>query len=246
MPEFPDLSSTDMLIAIGVATGAGLMRGFAGFGSGMLMAPVFAVLFGPVDTVAMVILLEIVATAQIMPGVRADIQWRFVASMGVVAAVFMPLGSWLLVSADPKLLTRAIAVIVLAFVLVLMTGWRYRGEKRNSVAMGIGAISGAMMAATSLGNPPVMLYMLSGPDGAAVNRANVTAYFALTLSTLLLLMLAGGLVTWGAASRVAVLLPVFLLTAWIGGRLFHGASESLYRFVALAFLFCAGLFGLLS
>ncbi len=31
---------------------AGLMRGFAGFGSGMLKSPVFAILFGPVETVA--------------------------------------------------------------------------------------------------------------------------------------------------------------------------------------------------
>ena len=32
--------------AIGVTFVAGLMRGFAGFGSAMLMAPIFAILFG--------------------------------------------------------------------------------------------------------------------------------------------------------------------------------------------------------
>jgi len=37
---------------------AGLMRGFAGFGSGMLMAPIFAILFGPVEAVTMVAMLN--------------------------------------------------------------------------------------------------------------------------------------------------------------------------------------------
>ncbi|MDH5749890.1 MAG: sulfite exporter TauE/SafE family protein, partial [Rhodospirillales bacterium] len=57
-----------VLIAIAVAAAAGLMRGFAGVGSGMLMAPIFAVLFGPVATVAIIICMEIIVTAQLLPG----------------------------------------------------------------------------------------------------------------------------------------------------------------------------------
>ena len=41
--------------AIGVTLVAGLMRGFAGFGSAMLMAPIFAILFGPADMVVTVV-----------------------------------------------------------------------------------------------------------------------------------------------------------------------------------------------
>ena len=37
--------------AIGVTLLAGLMRGFAGFGSAMLMAPIFAILFGSAEMV---------------------------------------------------------------------------------------------------------------------------------------------------------------------------------------------------
>ncbi len=53
---------------------AGLMRGFAGFGSGMLKSPVFAILFGPVETVAVIILMELVVTVQLMPSVLGDIE----------------------------------------------------------------------------------------------------------------------------------------------------------------------------
>ena len=50
----------EMGIGIAIAAAAGLMRGFAGVGSGMLMAPFFVHLFGPVETVGIIILIEIV------------------------------------------------------------------------------------------------------------------------------------------------------------------------------------------
>ena len=238
------LLTPEFLVALAVALAAGLMRGFAGFGSGMLMAPIFAILFGPVATVGIIILMEICVTAQLLPGTRRDIEWRFIVPMVAVAGLFMPVGSWLLVSVDTGIMTRAIAAIVLLFSIILMTGWRHAGEKRLAAAVGVGAFSGAMMAATSLGNPPVMLYLLSSRDTAATNRANVTGYFAITLTILIAVMAFSGLLSWPTVWRATMLLPVFMLAAWIGSRLFRQSGEALYRRVALAFLFAVGLYGL--
>ena len=240
-----DLLTPDFVVAMVVAAAAGLMRGFAGFGSGMVTAPVFAILFGPVETVAVIILMELVVTVQLMPGVLGDIEWRFVGPMGAIAALFMPLGSWLLVSMDPGVMARAMAAIVVAFAVIVMTGWRYTGERRLLPTAVVGAVSGVMMAATSLGIPPVMLYMLSGRDTAVRNRANVIAYFAVTLIMLIAFMVATHLMSWPAVWRAAMLTPGFMLTTWIGGRLFRQSSENLYRRVALVFLLGVGIFGLL-
>jgi uncharacterized membrane protein YfcA len=244
MSELQSLFDPGFALALGVAVVAGLMRGFAGFGSGMLMAPIFALLFGPVETVVIVIVMELVVTAQLLPGLRRTVDWRLVGAMGAVAALFMPLGSWLLVSVDATLMTRAIALVVLGFVALLASGWSYHGARRLPVTLGIGALSGTMMAATSLGNPPVMLYLLAGRDPAAVSRANVTAYFAITLTCLIALMLASGLIAVSATWTAAALLPPYMLAAWAGSRLFRASGEALYRRVALAFLAAAGLIGL--
>lgn len=222
------------------------MRGFAGFGSGMLMAPIFALLFGPVQTVAVIILMEIAVTVQLLPGVKKHVQWSFVGLMGGVATLFMPFGSWLLVTVDAQVMTRIIAVIVLGFVFVLWMGWRYHGPKKATITAGIGAISGTMMAATSLGNPPVMLYMLAGQDSAAISRANVTAYFAITLVALFVIMLTAGLVTMQSLAIATVLLLPYMLAAWLGSRLFSASDEQLYRNVALVFLLAAGIIGLVA
>lgn len=234
-----------MLFALAIAGAAGLMRGFAGVGSGMLMAPFFVLLFGPVDTVAIIVLMELVVTAQLLPGLRGHVDWRVVAPMGLVAAAFMPLGTWLLLSLDAAAIARGMALVVLVFSAVLMTGWRYGGPKRLPVTLGVGAASGVLMASTSLGNPPVMIYLLSSQDGAAVNRANFTGYFAITLVTLIVWMTFLGLVSLGAVKQAAILLPLFMAAAWLGARLFRKSSELLYRRLALGLLICAGLYGLL-
>lgn len=245
MAPIQELISADLALAMTVATVAGLMRGFTGFGSGMLMAPVFAILFGPVETVAIVVLMELLVSVQLVPRALAHVQWRFVAALGLAAMVFMPVGSRLLATADPALLTRVMAGLVLVFVVVLMAGWRYEGEKRLLTTLGVGAVSGTLIAATSMGNPPVLLYMLSGRDAAATNRANIIAFFAVTQPVLLGVMGAMGLLSWSPVWRALLLLPGFMLAAWIGSRLFRESGEALYRRIAFVFLLGVAVYGLL-
>jgi uncharacterized membrane protein YfcA len=238
--------SETLLIAFAVAVIAGLMRGFAGVGSGMLMAPIFAVLFGPVDTVAIIICMELVVTAQLLPSVYREIDWRVVLPMGLVAALFMPLGTRLLVTLDAEVLSRGIGWVVLVFVVLMMTGYRYLGPKRLAITLGVGGVSGVLMASTSLGNPPVIMYLLSGRDGAASNRANFTGYFAVTLIILIALVTYESLISRGSLQHAAMLLPAFMATAWIGSRLFRKSSEAMYRRVTLGLLCVAGLYGVVN
>jgi uncharacterized membrane protein YfcA len=240
-----DIFSIRFLIALAVVAVAGFMRGYLGVGSGMLMAPVFAIIFGSRDTVAMIIMMDLVVTAQMLPSVYRKIEWRIIAPMGAAAAFCMPFGSWLLVSLDPDLMARGIALVVLVFVVLMMFDWRYAGEKRLLSIFLVGAMSGVLVTATSLGNPPVILYLLSSRDSSATSRANFTGYFAITLVVALTLMVSTGLVTLTAVLHAAVLLPVYMLSAWIGGRYFHKSSEKRYRRVALGLLLCVAVFGIL-
>jgi len=148
--------------AAAVALLAGFLRGFVGVGSGMLMAPVFAILFGPLQTVGMVIMVDALVTAQLLPSVYRLIECRVIIPMAGVAALFMPVGTYLLVNIDARVMVRAIAFIVLVFVLVLMSGWRYRVPKRLGITLGVGGISGILIAATSMGNPPVIVKFFPG------------------------------------------------------------------------------------
>lgn len=239
-------AGTGLMIALGVTLVAGLMRGFAGFGSAMLMAPIFAILFGSAEMVVTVVAIELVVSLQLFPQVRTSADWKTLAPMSVAACVAMPLGVWALASVDKGTIVTAVSAVIVVFVALMWTGWKYRGRRSTGATVAVGAVSGAMMATTSVGGPPVLLYLLSGNDPPAVNRANIVTYYFLTQFLLIVIVLASGVAGWQALARAAVLFPLMIAGAWLGGRLFHGlASERLYRNVALGILFATGLFGLL-
>jgi uncharacterized membrane protein YfcA len=232
--------------ALGVTLVAGLMRGFAGFGSAMLMAPIFAILFGSADMVVTVVAIELVVSLQLFPQVRRHADWHVLTPMSIAACAAMPLGVWLLASVDKNTIVTAVSAVIVAFVVLMWSGWKYTGRRSTATTVAVGALSGAMMATTSVGGPPVLLYLLSGNDPPHINRANIVTYYFLTQFLLIVIVLATGVAGWEALARAVVLFPVMVLGAWIGGRMFHGlASERLYRNVALVILFATGLFGLL-
>jgi len=137
--------------AIGVTLVAGLMRGFAGFGSAMLMAPIFAILFGSADMVVTVVAIEMVVSVQLFPQVRRNADWRTLAPMSIAACAAMPLGVWLLASVDKGTIVTAVSAVIVAFVVLMWSGWKYRGRRSAFAGAAVGAVSGAMMATTSVG-----------------------------------------------------------------------------------------------
>jgi len=232
--------------AIGVTLVAGLMRGFAGFGSAMLMAPIFAILFGSADMVVTVVAIELVVSLQLFPQVRKNADWRTLTPMSVAACIAMPIGVWLLANIDKNTIVTAVSAIIVAFVLVLWSGWKYRGPRSAAISAGVGALSGGMMATTGVGGPPVLLYLLSLNDPPSINRANIVTYYFVTGFLLIAIVLAAGVSGWQALARAVVLFPAMVLGAWIGGRMFVSfGSERVYRNVTLAILAATGLFGLL-
>lgn len=237
--------TTGVLLPAAVVLVAGLMRGFAGFGSAMLMAPVFAVLFGPTDMIATVVTIELAVSVQLFPAARRQCDWRIIGPMSAVACAAMPLGAWLLASVDKGLIVKLVSGIIVLFVLVMAMGLRYRGRRSVAAGMAVGAVSGMMMATTSVGGPPVLMYLLAGDDPPARHRANIITYYMATQLPLVLIMVWYGLAGVGAIVRGLLLLPLMLLGAWIGHLLFNPGNERVYRNVALVILFCAGAFGLL-
>lgn len=238
----PDFS---LAVAMGLSLAAGLMRGFAGFGSGMMLSPVFAILYGPAEAVLMIAVMEVVVSVQLVPKALPDVQWPFLGPLILAAVVGMPLGAWLLATTEPELITRIIAGIVLVFVIVLAVGWRYQGPKRLLPTLGVGGVSGALLTATSVGGPPVLLYILSGQDSARTNRANIILYFAIAEIITPVFLYLQGLFAMEVVIRALAICPAYMVGAWVGSRLFRESSEQIYRRVALIFLSMIALYGIL-
>ena len=88
------------IIAI-VAFGAGLVRGFTGFGGPAFILAILALFFTPYSIVSKILVVDFIASIYLFKAVYHDIDWRSTACMVVPTLLFMPLGHWLLLELDP-------------------------------------------------------------------------------------------------------------------------------------------------
>ena len=236
-----DLLTPSLAIAAGVGLAAGIMKGYSGFGTGLVTVPIYSVMFGPVNAVAMALLLDSLATAQLLPRALPQCNWRLVGPLIAAAVPTLPLGVHILVTTEPETMRRVIAAAVTFIALVMLSGWRYRGEQRPAASVGVGALAGLVAGGTGMGGPVFVLYILSNREGAARNRASIILLAVMMVSYFFVVMLLNDAIRVETLWRTAVLAPVLIFGAWIGSRLFLGSSDVVFQRIALAFVLAVGI-----
>lgn len=218
-----------MALAGFVAVLAGVVRGITGFGGAMVMAPPLALLLGPKLAVPVVLFLESLAAAPQVIETRRLVRWKVVGPMLAATCVTIPIGGYFLATADPQTIRRATAAVVIAFSLLLLRGWRYTGSQRLLTGIGLGGLAGGMLGATSIGGPPVILYLLAGPDRIETTRANLTLFVAGSCVAGLALLLAQGVVEASAIGAALWLAPGYYAGLVFGTRLFSRFNDVRFR-----------------
>jgi uncharacterized membrane protein YfcA len=230
-----------LAIAAVVVVVAGIVRGFSGFGSAMIMSPALSLLFGPPSAIATMTLMEVPTLVQLLPDAWRHGDRRSVVPLGLAAMTMVPVGAWLLVHLDELVMRRAIGSLVLGFAAVLAIGWRYRGTVPLPLTLGVGASGGLLSGAMGTPGPPIILFYLSGPAEAKVARGSMIGFFAFTTATALVTYGWHGLYTEDVLWRAAGLLPAFAGGIWLGRRLFGRVSEVAFRRATLALLVLIGI-----
>ena len=215
---------------------AGIVRGITGFGGAMVAAPPLALLLGPHVAVPIVLVLESVVAAPMLVKTRREVERGVIGPILIAACITVPLGAFLLIVAEPELIRRAIAVAVIVFAILLLRGWRSSYQPRTAMSLAVGAISGLMTGATSIGGPPVILYLLSGPHSAETTRANLTLFIAVTSLFGLAMLAFYGLADAAVAWTSLWLAPTYYLGLLLGQRLFLRFSDARFRQFTLLLL----------
>ncbi len=234
------------LIAMAIACLAGVIRGITGFGGAMVLTPPLALLLGPQLAVPVVLLVEAFAGAPMLRDAARHATWRTLTPIGLAACVTVPLGGYVLVHADQDALRRAIAAVVAIFALLLLRGARYSGAHGVPSSLAVGAVSGTLLGATGIGGPPVILYLLSGPDSVQVTRANLTLYVALISVAGLAMLATRGILGPTALMSTLLLAPLYLIGVLAGARLFARFSDRRFRQFTLVLLLAVSTFILLA
>lgn len=212
------------------------MRGVTGFGGAMVFTAPMALLAGPRQAVFVALALEAFAALYMLPAALREARLRVVAPLCIAGCLTVPIGGYLLTTLDPQLLRRCIAGTVLVLAAIMLQGFRYAGPPRLMTSFALGALSGTLASATSVGAPPVILYLLSGPDTAAVSRANLTLFIMVLAAAALAVLLYRGVLDATSGLLVVVLAPCFFIGVWLGSRVFPHIDERRFRRYTLIFL----------
>lgn len=225
-----------LAVAAAVIALAGVVRGFSGFGSALILTPALSALWGPAAAVPVIILLEVALSFQLLPKAWPRAERRQCGLLTLAAMPGIPLGAWILAVADPQLLRWGISAFILLFLAALLAGLKRPGEARVPGLMLAGALSGVTNGASGIGGPPVVLYYLAGRSVAATIRANVIVFFFAIDAVTLPWLWAEGLVTWTSLLAAAVTLPAAVIGVHFGSRIFAVASERTFRRVAFSII----------
>lgn len=221
--------------------GAAFVRGYSGFGFAALVVTSASLVTDPLHFVPVVVLADIVLTAQQARGIRADVDWRRVLPMLAGCLLGVPLSLAVLQVAGVEVARAAISGFVLLMCGVLLAGFAFRRSVGRVGHAVCGLVSGLANGA-AVGGLPVAAFFAAQGVAAATFRATLIAYFTLMDLWTLPLMAGAGLVGRDTLIATALGMPLMMAGVWLGSRRFLAtAPQEFRRFAILLLMVLSGL-----
>ncbi len=219
---------------------AGFMRGFVGFGAALIIVPVLSLVFGPKAAVAMLIVIDLPGVLQLLPVAVRHAERAIVLPITIMLVLVAPIGGFILVSVDPKIMKIAISCLVICMVVLIASGGQLRGQVKIGILLAAGALAGLVQGAAGIGGPPVVAVALARPGDPFQQRANVIGVMSAVALAAVPTLLFYGLFTWQVIKVSLVLIPIYMGAVALGSRFFATGGQKHFRLAALGVLAAVG------
>ncbi len=208
---------------------AGLIRGYSGFGSGMVAVLGLSLVFPPATLVPVVLLLEVVASTSLLPSVWGLVDWSSLRWLFLGALLGTPAGTYLLASIPARTMRVAIAIIVMGLVILSQRKADFRRHFGKSATVSVGVVSGLLNGSAAIGGPPVILFFFSSLSQVAVSRASLIAFFLGADLLAAGMSAAQGLITIKTWLMLSILTLPLVCGLVIGSRTFIHTNPEIFR-----------------
>lgn len=220
---------------------AGCVRGFSGFGAGMIFIPVATAFILPSTAAATFLFIDSIVTLPLLVRTVRRCEWPTVIPAVLGSVIFVHFGAWLLGNTDILVLRWAIFAIVTCLLLLLISGWRYHKPPAAPVSFATGGVSGVLGGISQVSAPPVVAMWLSSSKDPEVVRANLIVFFALASIGTFVAYTLNGFFTREVFTLLVIAVPVYGLAIYAGARGFRNANPQVYRKIAYALIALAAL-----
>lgn len=225
------------------------VQSVVGFGFNVVGVPFLTVVEGPQAAVAIISIPSFLNCVLIVLRIRRSgegvipLRSAKIVPLMVMAAFGTVLGTFLLVALDPSIARLCLGILVLIFVLTdhLRRNWRPDPRHANSIAIGIGLVTGVLNGLAGISGPTLAPY---------VHILRLDKHqFVYYLNTLFLVLgvyqfvtfFVAGFYTWERVVIAMALIPVSLFGAYIGTRARNRVSQIFFNRLVLLVLFITAL-----
>ena len=240
----PDLSSSAAIAICAIAFVSATARGFSGFGSALIFMPLASSMAAPRLVAAMLLIIDFVAAAPLLPNAWRCADRKATAIIVFGALIGVPIGTYFLSRLDPVTTRWIISGFVFALLMLLLSGWRYRGRDHAALSVGIGGLSGFCSGLAQTGGPPIVGYWLGRPIASTIARANILLFFGASDLVSAVSYSVSGLITADAIKFSFMVGPVYAVGVAFGASLFGKASEKVFRSICYVLIATAVIIGL--
>ena len=248
----PPVLTADYAGILAVVLAASFLQGASGFGFGITATSVLPFFVEAKLAAVYVAVWTPVLCGRLLWGLRRH------AALGPVLPVIagsilvgVPLGQTIYAVSNTWLFKQIVG-LTLAASCTLM--WAFGGLRPRSLprwtGLPVGVLSGTLTGACNVGGAPLIVYMWTQPlDKHVANARLQTVFTAATCVRLAMLLATPGVVgrkgfeavTWPAVRTALTALPLVLLGAWLGLKVFHRINQPVLRRCAYAFVIVLGL-----
>lgn len=235
-------------VAFGIlALVAALAQSWFGFGYGILLTPVAALISDPETAIAASIVtgsaLSLLLYVEHQP--RPVLRESSLLALAGIAGI--PFGVWLLTEADDDLLRLCVGFAVLASALAgLVHGnvGQPRRPDRRLMLVGAGLLSGAMRGAVSMPGPPVLLYAHWRGGTAEAVRGTMFGFNGFLAVPGVAIAALGGVLSIDAWTLSAAAVPGLIGGMLLGRSLRSQLGDQTFARTSLALLTIAAALGI--
>ena len=212
-----------------------------GFGIGMTSTPVLLLVFDPQTVVVVVNTVSLSLFVLVIFQTRDSLPVREIAPVSVAGLVGVPVGIFVLSSANTSALRVSITILIILLTLAVAFNIHRPIPRQKLVGLLVGFVVGALLAATGIGAALLVLFLLTRGWSRHAMRGALSFYFLLVEGMAVVGYGASGMFTPERVSLIlAVIVPV-LLGFGLATLLVRRMNEQLFQHAVVVVIIATSL-----